>query len=159
MNQCFFFLRNNADFADTAQLPKKTNERTNKNSVLHDGAPNMGAAWAQDAYTQSELCLYALKLAAEFLAPEGVFSFWIVFVCNDFCFSLSHNRHFHYKDFPFARLQCILLGLHAAVQEGRSNETGCVSWCLCRNLHRLSGSQTNQNNKQTNVFFLHFNNW
>jgi AdoMet-dependent rRNA methyltransferase SPB1 len=31
----------------------------------------MGAAWTQDAYSQTELCLYALKLAAEFLAPEG----------------------------------------------------------------------------------------
>ncbi|KAF1819803.1 uncharacterized protein K489DRAFT_383372 [Dissoconium aciculare CBS 342.82] len=41
--------------------------------VIHDGAPNVGTAWVQDAFTQNELVLCSLKLATDFLAPNGTF--------------------------------------------------------------------------------------
>jgi len=44
-------------------------------SVLHDGSPNIGAAWVQDAFTQSELVIASLRLATEFLQAGGFFFF------------------------------------------------------------------------------------
>ncbi len=41
--------------------------------VLHDGSPNVGGAWAQEAMSQNALVIDFVKLAAQFLAPKGNF--------------------------------------------------------------------------------------
>ncbi|KAH3732749.1 pre-rRNA 2'-O-ribose RNA methyltransferase FTSJ3 [Pelomyxa schiedti] len=52
---------------------KKIIHKQKAEVVLHDGSPSMGTQWEADAYSQAYLVLAALKLATDFLAPNGWF--------------------------------------------------------------------------------------
>ena len=65
-------------------------------TVIHDGAPNVGGVWSSEAYQQSWLVLEALKLASEFLAPKGTFItkiFRCAFLPNFLAQGLANWRH------------------------------------------------------------------
>ena len=48
-------------------------QQTKVDAVLHDGAPNVGAEYAKDAYEQNELAIHALKCATQHLLPGGTY--------------------------------------------------------------------------------------
>lgn len=50
--------------------------------VLHDGSPNVGGAWSQEATSQASLVIDAVKLSTEFLKPKGTFVTKVKFSSN-----------------------------------------------------------------------------
>ena len=58
-----------------ARLKKIMNEKgcAAFDLILHDGSPNVGGAWAQEAMSQNSLVIDSVKLATQLLAPKGAF--------------------------------------------------------------------------------------
>ncbi|KAF2014858.1 hypothetical protein BU24DRAFT_423765 [Aaosphaeria arxii CBS 175.79] len=70
--RCITF-QNDITTASCRQMIRQHIKTLKADVVLHDGAPNVGASWVHDAFSQAELVLQSLKLAVEFLREGGTF--------------------------------------------------------------------------------------
>ena len=64
-------------------------------AVIHDGAPNIGGAWASESASQTALALQALRLATFFMAPKATFVskvFRSAFDLHSCCITHTHTH-------------------------------------------------------------------